>query len=113
MTTMQRSQLTRMASKISCALHKKAPELFGGNASAPFDVVVMYLPKPYDISNPFGRPCYFGATIKATGMAICFESMDDIEIYEATGAIICAPVSAWSTEQISPTKYDAVVGEPA
>ena len=58
--------LNKMAATISAAMHKKAPELFGGAPKACADVEATYLPKLVDMSDPFPQSCWFGAKVKAT-----------------------------------------------
>ena len=99
--------LNKMAATISAAMHKKAPELFAGAPKAHADVEATYLPKLVDMSDPFPQSCWFGAKVKATGMSIVFETMEDVEIEEATAAIIAQPASAWKALGLKPLAYMA------
>ena len=105
---LQKLALKKMAATIRAAMLKKAPELFGGAPKSRTDVDATYLPKLVDMSDPFPQACWFGAKIKETGMAIVFETMEDVEIEEATAAIIAQPASAWTAQGLKPLAYMAL-----
>ena len=98
-------QRVKMAARISKALHKKAPELFWGAYMVPFDVVAIYLPRTPSLDDPLAKRKFFGAIINATEKTILFWTHDDVDVDEATEAIIAAPAEAWASGVTKPIEY--------